>query len=89
VSMSQGTATSALRALQDLVDTARTQAEAERVRGYPGTAQRFDILAGGLDAARTSLVQEGESFLPVAWAYVDSGRLTLARELIRISRRSG
>jgi hypothetical protein len=84
--MRSGTQAAALEALGDLVATARTHADVERLNRRTGWAQNWDTLASSLDAVRTRLVQEGDDYLEVAWAFVDSGRLTIARHISRARR---
>lgn len=75
-----------LEALTDLVDTARTHRDSlpeERI----GYRQQWETIALHLDAVRTRVVQEDDAYLDVAWAFVDSGRLTIARLLARSGRR--
>jgi len=88
MAQSRGTIVAAVDALTDLVATARTHADVARLDGREGWAQNWDNLAYNLDATRTTLVQEGEDYLPVAWAFVDSGRLTIVRYMARIGRRT-
>lgn len=84
-----GTLAEALEALTELVRLARLYRDAAEVEGRPGSAQTWAQLAGHLDAVRTTALQEGAGYLPVAWAFVDSGRLTIGRALARDSRRPG
>jgi len=88
MAQSDGTIVAAVDALNDLVATARGHAAAARDQGREGWAQNWDTLAYHLDATRTTLVQEGDDYLPVAWAFVDSGRLTIVRYMARIGRRT-
>ncbi len=88
MSMSNGTEDAALSSLGELIEVCRTHREVASLDGREGWVQNWDMLALSLDAVRTRLVQEGEEYLPVAWAFVDSGRLTITRYMIRIARRS-
>jgi hypothetical protein len=84
--MSSGTRDACLDALVDLVDSARGHRDAHEAAHKIGTAQTFDNLAKHLDAVRTTLIEEGDDYLDVAWAFVDAGRLTIARHLVRLAR---
>lgn len=87
--MTTGTVDAALTALTDLVETARMHRDVAVLDGWPGTAQRWAHIANQLDAARTRLIQADETDdVGIAWAFVDAGRLTIARELARRYRRS-
>jgi hypothetical protein len=77
----------ALTALTDLVDTARKHRD-ETPENRIGWRHQWDNIAQQLDATRTTLVQEGDDYLDVAWAMIDSGRLTIARSLVRAERRT-
>ena len=81
-----GEAIAAVEALSDLVATARYHAELAHAAERPGWAQNWDTLAVHLDAVRTTLIQEGDGYLDIAWAFVDSGRLTIARHISRARR---
>lgn len=67
----------AARALTDLVDTARATADRAALKRQRTIAQRCQVIASQLDAARTRLVQDGPEYLDTAWAYVDAGRRAL------------
>lgn len=69
----------ALDALGDLVDTARRRASQAEGYGDAASARAHIDVADTLDRARTILVEEGDDYLDAAWAFVDAGRLTLAR----------
>jgi hypothetical protein len=84
-----GTAGEALTQLSELVRLARVYRDAATLDGRPGTAQTWASTADKLDSVRTTLLQEGVDYLPVAWAFVDSGRLTISRGVARDSRRPG
>jgi hypothetical protein len=86
--MSDGPQAAAFDALTELVNPARMHRDASLLNGRPGWAQTWDILAGHLDRSRTRLVEEGDDYLADAWGTVDAGRLTIARHLIRIDRRT-
>jgi len=83
--MNAGTTT--LGDLSELVRLARVYRDAAIVQHRPGTAQTWDNLASHLDAVRTTLIQEGDTYEAVARAFVDSGRLTISRALAREGRR--
>lgn len=85
--MTTGSQAAAFDALTDLVDTARRYRDEADAAHRPGWTQTWDALAAHLDRTRTRLVEEGEDYLPEAWAMVDAGRLTVARHLIRADRR--
>lgn len=68
----------AVRALTDLVETARALTERAQVKRRRSIAHRCGVIASQLDAARTRLVQEGPDYIDTAWAYVDAGRRALA-----------
>lgn len=70
--------TAALTALSDLVDSARALAARARKKRRADIATRLDGIAERLDATRTRLVQEGSSYIPTAWVFVDTGRAALA-----------
>jgi hypothetical protein len=76
----------ALTALTDLVETARKHRD-ETPESRPGWRHQWEHIAQQMDATRTTLVQEGDDYLETAWAMVDSGRLTIARHLVQVSRR--
>jgi hypothetical protein len=87
VHLAEGTEQACLGALTDLVESARAyRDDAERERRF-GTAQTFEAIAVQLDRVRTRLTEEHGPYLPEAWAFVDAGRLTLARHLARRARR--
>lgn len=71
----------ALRALNELVTTARTRGLVAKELGHTKAAFALLSIARDLDAARTCLVQEGESYLEAAWAFIDTGRKLIARWL--------
>jgi len=85
--MSAGTLAECLAALTELTELARVYRDAATVQGRPGSAQSWAQLAGKLDSARTTLIQEGAEYLEVAWAFVDSGRYTVARMVAADQRR--
>lgn len=68
----------ACRALNDLVDTARTSAKRARAKRRNDIAGRLDIIAAQLDATRTRLVQEQAPYLDTAWAMIDAARKAIA-----------
>lgn len=73
----------ALTALTDLVDTARAM-----ILDAPTevTKRSAISLAHTLDAARTSLTQEGDDYLESAWAFIDAGRRLIDATQINIAR---
>lgn len=73
----------ATNALTDLVTSARHIGEEWTAQGSVRASyvHALEGLASTLDAARTRLVQDGESYLDVAWAMIDAGRRLVA-ELI-------
>lgn len=76
------TTIAATRALSDLVDSARAQAERAARLDHP--AARLRHIVRTLDSARTRLVQEGIDYLDTAWAFVDAGRVQLARAKVAL-----
>ena len=76
----------ALAALADLVETARRRAATARAYGDDALAKALSDVADTLDRARTILVEEGDTYLDAAWAFVDAGRLTLVRLAARPAR---
>lgn len=88
MTMHDGPQAAALAALTDLVDTARVNRDASEAQAWHMWTMTWGRLADHLDGVRTTLAQEGEPYLQEAWAYVDSGRLTIARYLVRIDRRT-
>jgi hypothetical protein len=88
MTMNDGPREAALAALTDLVDTARVNRDASEAQGWRMWTQTWSNLADHLDRVRTTLAQEGDDYLPEAWGYVDSGRLTIARYMVRIDRRT-
>lgn len=73
------TALAALAALADLVESARRRAHTATAYHDTRRARAYAEVADTLDRARTILVEEGDSYLDAAWAFVDAGWLTLAR----------
>ncbi len=67
----------AVRALTDLVDTARATRDRALVKHRREIANRCQVIASQLDATRTRLVQDGDDYIATAWAYVDAGRVAL------------
>lgn len=68
----------ATRALNDLVDEARRLRNLAMKQRREDRRKRLDIIAKQLDATRTRLVQDGERYIPTAWAIVDAGRQAIA-----------
>jgi len=85
--MIRGDRRDALTALSDLVETARRHRD-ETPADRPGWRHQWEHIAQQMDATRTILVQEGDEYLETAWALVDSGRLTIARSVVRAARRT-
>ena len=85
--MSEGTIVACTEALTDLVDTTRIMAIECDARGWIGSAHTLDTIAMQFDSTRTRLIQEGDDYLAVAWAYVDAGRLTIAQHRTKLARR--
>ena len=75
-----------LRALGDLVQTARGDEARTRFFGLDQFADAFADVADTLDRCRTRLVEEGGDYLDTAWAFLDAGRLTIARMRIKADR---
>ena len=67
----------AARALTDLVDSARATHDRAVSKRRRLIAHRCTVIAVQLDAARTRLVQDGDEYIPTAWAYVDAARVAL------------
>lgn len=67
-----------LRALTDLVDTARHRARVARWKRAPARERHFEGIAHTLDRARTRLVEDGSDYIEAAWAFVDAARKMLA-----------
>ena len=65
--------------LAHLVDTARMRAQASEDHGDTRRARALRDIATTLDRARTILVEDGDDYFDAAWAFVEAGRLTLAR----------
>lgn len=84
--MHTGSAIAAVEALTDLVDTIRVHRDRADREGRRAWVQTWEALGAHLDRVRTILVQEGDPYLSEAWGYVDAGRLTLARNLVRMDR---
>ena len=80
------TALAALAALAALVETARRRAATARAYGDAPLEKALNDVADTLDRARTILVEEGDTYLDAAWAFVDAGRLTLVRLAARPAR---
>ena len=76
----------ALDALSDLVQTARTTANAAGFKGKLRAERKADHIARVCDAARTRLVQEGPVYLEPAWAIVDTAREHLAAVRLFVKR---
>ena len=74
----QSPAIAAVRALSDLVDTARATRDRALEKRRREIANRCQVIASQLDATRTRLVEDGEEYIGTAWAYVD-GRHTAYR----------
>lgn len=69
-----------LRALNDLIDSARWRENVARFHDWADLEQGYAACATQLDAVRTMLVpQEGHTYTPEAWAFVDAGRIQLYR----------
>lgn len=83
VHLAAGTERACLDALTDLVDSARAYRDADEANRRYGTAHTFDAIAVQLDRVRTRLAEEHDPYLAEAWAFVDAGRLTIARHLAR------
>lgn len=88
MSMRDGDVAACLTALTDLVATARIHRAAAVSAGRFGTAQTFDALAQHLDRVRTRLTEDPVGELADAWAFVDAGRLTIARHVAGSQRRA-
>jgi hypothetical protein len=83
VHLAAGDERAALEALSDLVDSARVYRDEAEHDHRIGTAQTFEGIATQLDRVRTRLTEEHGPYLAEAWAFVDAGRLTIARHLAR------
>jgi hypothetical protein len=88
MSISIGTEKAALDALTDLVHTARSMRDQAEHDHNLGTMHTMNSIAVQLDRVRTRLLDEdADDYLPEAWAFVDAGRLTIARRRARLARR--
>lgn len=85
--MSTGDRDAALIALDDLIVTTEGLHARCKARGWIGTAQTMQHIVASLDVVRTKLELEGDAYLPEAWAFVDAGRLTIARHVVNLERR--
>lgn len=81
-----------LAALEALADVAN----AATATGIAASEKHSDELAASAarihamaDAARTRLVQDGDEYLPVAWAVLDTCRISLAETRLRVSNARG
>lgn len=72
----------AVRALSDLVETARWRENVARFNEQTDLSALYKRLADSLDACRTQAVLDGDDYAPEAWAFVDAGRAQLARVAI-------
>ena len=70
--------TGTLTALTALVDETRRLAASAIKRKNPHMGARLTDLARQLDACRTRLVQDGDEYLPTAWAWLDTARPMVA-----------
>lgn len=75
-----------MRALNDLVDSARALGEHARALGEQARSRGLDHMALTLDATRTRLVQDGIEYLDTAWAIIDAARGLLACYQIALER---
>jgi hypothetical protein len=80
-----GTTSAALEALTDLVITARAQRDMAEDHKAWTSRNKFEDIARQLDATRTRLTED-RTYLEQAWAFVDAGRLTVARQMILLDR---
>jgi len=76
----------AARALSDLVDTGRGLAQQAHALDLHVTGRYVESAIDTLDRARTILVDEGDSYIDAAWAFVDAGRVALARATAKLTR---
>lgn len=76
----------ALSVLNELVDTARETRKSAPPTTPPKLLYAVATLEDTLDAARTTLVQEGDDYLEAAWAFIDAGRGLLATARTNIAR---
>lgn len=61
-----------------LLESARELTELAAERDMPSTGRQVRHIANQLDATRTALVQEGETYTPTALAYLDASADRLA-----------
>lgn len=87
MTMTTGTEHAALDALNDLIATARTMRDQAGRDHNLGTMHTCDSIAVQLDRVRTRLIEDHDEYLAEAWAFVDAGRLTIARHRARLQRR--
>jgi len=83
------TTAAACNAIAELIRSANYERGRAKRKRLPILADQLDLTSRQLDAVRTTLVQEGDEYLQTAWAFVDAGRLTLAKIITRIERRQG
>lgn len=81
----QSPTVAALRALSDLVATARTLRDKAVTKRRREIANRCQVIASQLDATRTRLVQDGDQYIDTAWSYVDAGRVALRNYALVLS----
>jgi hypothetical protein len=78
----------AVRALSELVDDARWLIPVAIACKRRHVAHRLAVVAAQLDACRTRLVQEGDSYSATAWAWVDAGRTAIANYKLTLPTRT-
>ena len=76
----------ALDALNDLVQSARSNADEAAALDRPHNAATLTSMATTLDGARTRLIEDGPDYLPAAWAFVDAARSLIARQAVILDR---
>ena len=74
-------------ALTDITKAAQAGADAARDKSAEVLMRAALTIRDTADAARTRLVEEGDEYVPVAWAIVDTCRISLAETRLRISHR--
>jgi hypothetical protein len=72
--------------LSQLVDGHRSERDRANMWLRPRVAFSLDAAAMQLDAVRTRLVEDGEEFIDEATAFIDAGRINLAKTALYLDR---